>query len=209
MLVRRINLAVAAVILVVGGIWVSNSFAGADDSSVSIVKDLPPEKAAWEIAQARLDAENAAIAADPERLAQVAADKAADDKAHRAELARLEPEHSYGDWPKGIFEQPEAPASSLDFRGTNRWVGTVDGHTVAVYAGVAGSAAGDAADTGRVLILRPGPADAPTEARGGYVDLPGAGTLRVVAFDEVPILTIRDSNGSDHYLDVSSGTWIQ
>ena len=105
-------------------------------------------------------------------------------------------------WPVGIFEDSEAPAPGSRFLGTNRWVGTVAGRSVAVYAGQAG----EDPSTGLLLVMTAGPSMG-VEAAGFTVDLPGAGSLRV-ASARAAILTITDSRGAARIFDVAARKWV-
>ena len=155
-----------------------------------------PEKAAAQAAEAKYDEQNATIAADAAQSRSVAASKADADARHLTALA-AEPAESSA-WPTGIFEDSEAPASGMDFLGTNRWVGQVGAAYLAVYAGTAGD---DDPGTGRILAVR-------SDGQSGYtLDLPGAGALRVVAA-EGSTLTVADAKGTSHVLNAERGSWL-
>lgn len=154
------------------------------------------EKTTAEAAEATYDRQNAKLAVDPAKRRAITRAKAADDARHRAELAATQTDSA--PWPTGIFEDSEAPASGMDFLGSNRWVGQVGDGYLAVYAGTAGD---DNPTTGRVMALW-------SDGRTGYtLDLPGAGPLRIVSADG-STLTIIDSTGETHVLDAESGSWL-
>jgi hypothetical protein len=100
-------------------------------------------------------------------------------------------------WPAGIFEDSEAPASGADFLGRNRWVGVIDGRSVAVHAGQAGAEA----TTGRLLVMLAA-ADM-TVDRAYTRDVAGSGPLRVTAATGTTI-TLIDSHGAEHLFDITT-----
>ncbi|AIY18174.1 hypothetical protein GUY44_24035 [Pimelobacter simplex] len=86
------------------------------------------------------------------------------------------------------------------FLGSNRWVGRHADRSVAVYAG----RAGDDPTRGRVLVMWASAAD----TSGTTLDLPGAGTLRVVAgAPDATTITLVDAAGVRHRLDVVTPAW--
>lgn len=169
----------------------------ADSSTTSTdVSGLPPEKAQslaleqqW---QERLEAD----AADPSKKAAIIAAK----KAEAARMAAEPAEPIAPKWPEGIFADSEAPAPGTVFLCTNRWVGTVAGRSVAVYAG----RAGDNLATGRLMVVTAAP-DMSIDS-SDFVDLPGSGALRITSADGMT-LTIVDAHGAKHAFDVSSLNW--
>lgn len=108
------------------------------------------------------------------------------------------------DWPRGVIDDPEAPASGSRFLGRNRWVGLVGGRVVAVYAGAAGvDDAGVASKDGRVLVQW---ADGATSA--SPPDLVGSGPLRVIS-EGGGRLVLHDAGGARHVLDLTRWVWSQ
>jgi hypothetical protein len=104
-------------------------------------------------------------------------------------------------WPEGIFEDPEAPAPGSRFLGTNRWVGDVNGRSVAVYAGVAG----EDQTIGRLLVIAVGSSMSIENA--SWVDLPGAGRLKIVSATRSAV-TVTDSRGGVHVFDAATKKWV-
>jgi hypothetical protein len=196
-MIRKLSLAGAGVVavLVAGG-----AVAYAVASPGSTAQDgqsvqLSPEKQALADEDAKYDAQQAAIADDPNTLASVVAEK----ERGEAALPSGDPV-PVDDWPQGIFDDPEAPAPGSEFLGDNRWVGLLDKHSVAVYAGVAG----DDPSLGRLLVMSAVPDDS---GQLGYkIDLPGGGPLRVLDARGTD-LVIADSHGGEHIFDVRAGEW--
>ena len=162
----KVAAVVAALVLVGGGAFaaISSSPSSSDKSDAS---DLPSEKAELEAALAKRQAEWQAQLEDPEFAAQVQ-----EQKAEEREKAEAEPpdEETVDTWPTGIFDDQEAPAPGMVFLASNRWVGLVDGVSVAVYAGVSG----EDTSLGRVLIMR-----ADHGAPSGFVDVTATGHSRL------------------------------
>jgi hypothetical protein len=119
--------------------------------------------------------------------------------ASRAPTPTLREAQPVRPWPEGIFEDGEAPTSGINFLGTNRWVGTVDGQTYAVHAGRAGSE--EDASIGRVFVLRQGTGT--TQPVGYFRDLAGVGALRVTAA-EGSLITLVDAAGGRHVFDLAA-----
>jgi hypothetical protein len=137
-----------------------------------------------------------ADADDPAKRAAIIAAKDAEAGPVAGELAAS----ASPKWPEGIFADSEAPAPSSVFLGTNRWVGTVAGRSVAVYAG----RAGDNLATGRLMVVNAASDMSVDSSR--FVDLPGSGQLRITSASG-STLTIVDAQGAEHMFDVSSSTW--
>lgn len=194
---RPLNKAAAVMAGTVAGIvgviaWAHGATADPDPAG-----DLPPEKAAQTQADELLDRANAAVADDPDALAEVVEQKAAEAAAHATEASDLD---AGDEWPVGIFDDPEAPAPGMVFLGTNRWVGKIGGRSVAVHAG----RAGDDPTLGRVLVVWASSGG----TTGTTLDLPGAGALEVVAGEpDSTTLTLVDAAGVRHVLDVVSQAW--
>lgn len=166
-----------------------------DDRSIESIgaSGLPAEKARalaieheW---QERLHAD----ADDPAKSAEIIAAKRAEAARVAAQLAAEVPPK----WPEGIFADSEAPAPGTVFLGTNRWVGTVAGRSVAVYAG----RAGDNPATGRLMVVNAGPDMSVDSSR--FVDLPGSGALRITAAIGAT-LTIVDAQGRSYTFDAAA-----
>ena len=190
---------VLTVALAAGGVTYQTALAdgivpSADSAGISA------EKLALE-AQDRLQHQQLeAKAADPKQ--QQATIDAKNQSAQQAARERANQTVTEPAWPVGIFEDSEAPASSSQFRGTNRWVGTVAGLSVAVYAGQAG----EDPSTGRLLVMTADRSIGVQAARF-TVDLPGAGSLRV-ASARAATLTITDSRGAARIFDVAARKWV-
>jgi hypothetical protein len=179
----------AAALAVVSSVAAS----GQSSAAVTAPAGATPEKAAAEAQDvARHQALEAAAANAGTARASQAAKRA--DAATRA-LAAAGPAPQK--WPEGIFQDGEAPASGSVFLGRNRWVGTLAGRSVAVYAGRAGTD-----DTiGRVLVTTAGPTMALESA---YMrDLPGSGAL-VVTSAQGGLLTLTDVRGGTHVFDLAA-----
>ncbi|HSF26321.1 MAG TPA: hypothetical protein VLC50_02265 [Actinomycetes bacterium] len=191
MVVRRIVVVALGLVVAVGaGRW---AFQDARARSASTPpQDTFADKAAVEAREAARVAELDAIAASRELRAEVLARKEADRAARAA--ASTAPE-TVEPWPEGIFEDPEAPFPGMEFLGTNRWVGRVGGHTVAVFAGRSGSDE----SVGRLQVVVAG--RSMNVESGATVALAGAGALRVVSA-EGAMLTIADAHGGTHTFDV-------
>lgn len=86
-------------------------------------------------------------------------------------------EEAVGAPDRGIFEEREAPAPSIDFLATNRWTGLIDGREVTVYAGTAGW---ERPETGMIMVVWTD-ADV-TGAVGVRLSQAAAGALRVTDF---------------------------
>jgi len=157
---------------------------------------LPPEKAQIQAVEQQWQDRLQANAADPEAKAAALAAKQAD-QAQRAQAMVAEVPAK---WPEGIFANGEAPAPGSEFLGTNRWVGTLAGNSVAVYAG----RAGENESTGRLMIQYARPDMGISSSR--FVDLPGSGALRITSASGTT-LTIADANLVRHTFDVVSSGW--
>ncbi|WP_062464166.1 hypothetical protein [Demequina soli] len=125
----------------------------------------------------------------------VLAAKARDDAAHAAAAATAAPVAN--SWPVGIFDDPEAPASGSELLGTNRWVGVVDGVTMAAWAGVSGTDP----TLGRVLV-------ATDDGTGAHemIGLEGVGRLTIVS-EDAGSLYVVDEHGDTHVLDLRARAW--
>lgn len=97
----------------------------------------------------------------------------------------------------GLFEDGEAPISSSEFVGVNRWHGVVDGERVTVYAG----AAGEDQSKGRVIMSVRGGANVAKPDRGKRFDLPDEGAVRLESVDGDTAL-IRGRSGKLHKLNL-------
>jgi len=178
--------------------------AGTDASSVEDAQTRA-DKAEIERDLAEQQRELDAIAADPEASADLVAAKEADladygrEREERATAAKDGEDASV--WPEGIFEDSEVPAPGAELLGSNRWVGTVDGAQVAVYAGQGGYDE----TLGRLLVMWRDD-DARDSRPGGFVDLPGAGRLTVVSAQD-GVVVVSDAGGAVHHYDVTSGSW--
>lgn len=171
---------------------------GSTKADLGAVSD---EKLALE-AQDRLRHEQLeAQAADPAKK-QAAIDAKAADALAGASERKADAVGSEADaWPEGIFEDTEAPAPGSRFLGTNRWVGSVNGGSVAVYAGLAG----EDQTIGRLLVIAAGSSMSIENA--SWVDLPGAGRLRIVSA-LASAVTVADSRGGVHVFDAAAKTWV-
>lgn len=178
-------------VVAVGVSWMELA-AGEEDAGP--LTSLNADKQALEQAEQLLDRVNEAAANDPERHAAIEKAKAAEKKSHEAELA-TKPE-ALDEWPTGIFDDPEAPASGTTFLGSNRWVGLVDGAYLVVYAGRSGADP----TTGMILAFW-------SDGRPGYsLYKPGTGALTVVSARDAA-LTLRDEGGRTHVLHALAGQW--
>ena len=157
---------------------------------------LPTDKAQIQAVEQQWQDRLQAVAADPQAKAAALAAKQAD-QAQRAQAMVAE---IPARWPEGIFADSEAPAPGSVFLGTNRWVGTLAGTSVAVYAG----RAGENESTGRLMIQYAGSDMSITSAR--LVDVPGSGALRITSASGTT-LTIVDAKGASHTFDVASSNW--
>jgi len=157
---------------------------------------LPPEKAQIQAVEQRWQDRLQAKAADPHAKAAALAAKQAD----QAQRAQARVAEIPAKWPEGIFADNEAPAPGSEFLGTNRWVGTLAGNSVAVYAG----RAGENESTGRLMIQYARPDMGISSSR--FVDLPGSGALRITSASGTT-LTIADANLVRHTFDVVSSGW--
>lgn len=158
---------------------------------------LDPIKQELAAQATRLNAANAAIAADPERQRAEVEAKSVDHRRHQAAL-RESPQGPDA-WPTGIFEDAEAPAPGSVFLGTNRWVGQVDAGYLVVHAGRSGTDE----STGRVLALWS------DSARQSYtLDLEGVGALHITDADGTTLVLV-DAEGTSHRLDAVSGAWLE
>jgi hypothetical protein len=154
-----------------------------------------PEKQALEAQDAQRHQQLSEVASSPQASAAAVASKQADAARMSQDLAADAPEQP---WPAGIFADGEAPAPGSVFLGTSRWVGVIDGHSVAVYAG----SAGEDSTLGRVLVTAVG---SDMDLASSYsVDLPGAGALRVIAANG-HLVVMTDSKGANHTFDVAAG----
>jgi len=163
------------------GATVSGSAAAPDASA------LPPDKAQALAVEQQWQQQLQADADDPARSAAIVAAK--QDEAARVAATPAEP--APPKWPEGIFADTEAPAPSSMFLCTNRWVGTVAGRSVAVYAG----RAGDDPATGRLMVVNAA-ADMSIDS-SRFVDLPGSGELRITSANGTT-LTIMDAQGGEY-----------
>jgi hypothetical protein len=163
------------------GAIVSGSAASPDASG------LPPDKARALAVEQQWQQQLQADAADPAKSAAIIAAK----KAEAARVAAASAAPVPQKWPEGIFADREAPAPGSVFLCTNRWVGTVAGRSVAVYAG----RAGDDPATGRLMVVNAA-ADMSIDS-SRFVDLPGSGELRITSANGTT-LTIVDAQGGEY-----------
>jgi hypothetical protein len=193
--IRRVVVGVVAVILLLLDQAAARTALAEGSQSGSPWASGAPEKRAVEAEDAQRHQQLSDVASSPEASAAVVASKEAD-AARMSQV--LGADSSEQPWPTGIFADGEAPAPGSVFLGTSRWVGVIDGHTVAVYAG----SAGEDPSLGRVLVATAGP---DMDLASSYsVDLPGAGALRVIAA-KGNLLVTRDSKGANHTFDVAAG----
>lgn len=171
---RGIGVAALATVAVAAGIGVASAASGKQQAGLS------PEK------QAIVDYQNQPRIKGKTTMAGAAAAAAA--------AAVQAPDA----WPTGIFEDSEAPASGIDFLGSNRWSGTVNGRLLAVYAGRDGSTP----STGRLLVTSSAPDY--SDGQRTFVDAPGAGTLHVDA-DRGTTLAISSTSGQRLAYDLQTG----
>ncbi len=191
---QMVVVGVVAATLCVGGAGVARELAAGEDQSDIV--GLNADKRALEAADAALDHANKEIAADPDKLEAIIKSKAADHESHLADLAS-KPEAAQP-WPTGIFADPEAPAPGTTFLGSNRWVGSVDGAYLAIYAGRSGADP----TVGRIIAIW-------SDGRSGYtLDKEGTGALTVVD-ERGSVLTLRDTNGKSHALNATAGKWVE
>jgi hypothetical protein len=189
---RRTTVAVLVLSTVIGAAGVAR--AALSDSPAAASSDAADkQQVAAQDAQRQQQLEQ--VASSPKASAAAVAAKGAD--AARMTQNSLTDSDSAA-WPEGIFEDSEAPAPGSVFLGTNRWVGTVDGHQVAVFAGCAG----EDPSVGRVMVTVAG--DTAQSTSGYSVDLPGAGSLQVVSASG-SLLVLTDAQGGQHNFDVSAG----
>lgn len=192
---RSVTLGVLGMALVAGGASVSWSLAAEAESDAAVVELNADKQALQEQEQLLADA-NAAIAGDAAKLEEVVKSKAADHEKHLKELEAMNETDS--GWPTGIFEDSEAPAPGVVFLGSNRWVGKIGDHYLAVYAGRSGE---DPA-TGRVMAV-----SSVGDMNGYTLDLPGTGALKVIAAAG-PVITLQDEHGGLHVLATEEGKWV-
>lgn len=201
---RRLAIGATVVFVAIGSVAAAAD-AGILFSSRSPAKThaaISPEKKALEDAYKKMDAEQAAISADPKRHDALVAKKR-DEKARvAAKTAASSSTDQPRQWPQGIFEDAEAPAPGSVFLGQNRWVGTLGGDSVAVYAGQAGLDP----DTGRVLVRFD---NSVASSDSGYtLDLAASGPLRVVAASGT-LVTVVDRTQTRHVLNLSTRSWVE
>lgn len=168
----------------------------ASGSTESDASGLPADKAQALAVEQQWQQRLEADAADPAKNAAIIAAK----KAEEARMAAQPAPPAPAKWPEGIFADNEAPAPGAVFLATNRWVGTVAGRSVAVYAG----RAGDNATTGRLMVVSAAPDMTVESSR--FVDLPESGELRITSAAGAT-LTIVDAQGAEHTFDVSTVSW--
>lgn len=188
---RKIATPVALLLAAVVGTGLYGDIASGSAESPD-ASGLPPDKARALAVEQQWQQRLQADAADPARSAAIIAAK----RAEAAQVAARPAEPVPQKWPEGIFADREAPASGSVFLCTNRWVGTVAGRSVAVYAG----RAGDDPDTGRLMVVNA--ADDMSIDSSRFVDLPGSGEL-VITSANGTTLTIADAQGSEYTFAVS------
>lgn len=196
---RRTTLGTGLVLaaLVAGGVVAASAASG------SLVADRVPAEHRAVLAQAaRLEAQPAALSADPQERERTIARKQA---RHAAELHAQQERSAAGldavaPWPRGVVEDAEAPARGAEYLGTNRWVGPGGAGTLAVWAGCSGQDP----TLGRVLVGS-FDADLRTVSRR-TVDLAGSGPLRIISAEGV-VLTIADAHGDRHRFNAATGSF--
>ncbi len=196
---RRTLAAVVGLMIALAGAASIHQTAAADGSLSSAGSaGISAEKAALEAQDRLLHQQLEATAAVPELAAAAIAAKAASGlRAAKDQAAQPSVEPA---WPEGIFEDGEAPAPGSRFLGTNRWVGTVAGQSIAVFAGQSG----EDPSMGRLLVITAGPSM--SVQSGNTVDLPGVGALRVAAASG-GTLSVMDSRGVAHAFDAAAARW--
>jgi hypothetical protein len=136
---------------------------------------------------------------DPAFNAEVLANKKSERTKHENSEPSEPPRPIQTDWPQGIFQDGEAPVSSMDLVATSRWVGLIDGVSVAVYVGADGQNPKD----GKVFILR-GDLGKPS----GFVSRPDVGPLSVVSADG-SVVVLQTSNGAQLKFDAAKGVFVE
>ncbi len=191
---RTLAAAVGLTIAVAGAASIHQTATADGGLSSAGSAGISAEKAALEAQDRRLHQQLEATAADPKLAAAAIAAKAASGlQAAKDQAAQPSVKPA---WPEGIFQDGEAPASGSRFLGTNRWVGTVAGRTIAVFAGQSG----EDPSMGRLLVMTAGPSMGVSSGR--TVDLPGVGPLSVASASG-GTLSIMDSRGVAHAFDVA------
>ncbi|MCW2766088.1 MAG: hypothetical protein JWO11_2047 [Nocardioides sp.] len=102
-------------------------------------------------------------------------------------------------WPPGLFDDIEAPIGTMTFRGTGRWVGSVGGVSVALYAG----ADGQHPRTGAVMLMR-----ADHQRPSGIWRLPNSGRLHVESAHG-HVVELVDAEGNLHTFNAATGVWAR
>lgn len=187
---------VLAVALPVGGPALVNAWGSVAGQTV---KDAAA-KTALSSTEARSQAELEALSKDPQAKAEVLKAKEASAAEHEAEsrAARtVQPQVR----PQGIVEGREAPASGSVFLGRNRWMGSLSGTPVRVYAGQAGVGSPD----GMVLMVTE-KGEGTFSSRAMY-RLAGAGPLHVTSVSGARV-TLKGDNGRTHVLDLTTGAFL-
>lgn len=193
---RSVVVAVLVIVLGTAGFGAASWALASEHETESDLGDLNSEKLAMLEAERQFDEANAAAAADPTRMQEIAKDKASEHQRHLAELRALE--EPTAAWPTGIFDDPEASAPGIVFIGSNRWVGKIGQDFLAVHAG----RSGEDPTVGRVLTVWS------TAAHLSYsLDLAGVGALRVIEAVG-SLVTVQDERGGVHLLDAAEGKWV-
>lgn len=194
---RSLKIIIPAVLVAVAvGTSAWGATGGGSNQAID-TSNLTPEKAQALAVEQQRQQRLQADADDPGKKAAIIASKKADAgrAAAAAPLAQAPQK-----WPEGIFADSEAPAPGSVFLGSNRWVGTVAGRSVAVYAGHAG----DNPATGRLMVVTAA-SDMSVDS-SHFVDLPGSGALHIMSANGTT-LTIVDDQGGRHSFDASTSSW--
>ena len=148
--------------------------------------------------QGNISAYLARMQDDPAFSAGVLESKESERAEHENSEPSEPPRPIQTDWPQGIFQDGEAPVSSMDLVATSRWVGLIDGVSVAVYAGSDGQNPKD----GKIFVLR-GDLGKPS----GFVSRPDVGASSVVSADG-SVVVLQTSNGAQLQFDAAKGVSV-